>query len=146
MLNQYICLNCYNGNCDECADKHKVFPDCQHECNRQKEEARKMNVHKLDVVAENGVPFRVVVLVDGKSENFNTASLSNKSLVEFYDRRYDFTPDGQFTGHRIYLDTALEASVYTMSFDQPSWQMDSRTSRTVRDWLHFLVDRESVRV
>jgi hypothetical protein len=101
---------------------------------------------KLDVVAENGVPFRVVVLVDGKSENFQTASLGNRTLVEFYDLRHKHTPDGQFTGHRIYLDEALESSEYCMSWTEDSWGMDSRTSRVVREWLYFLVDREVVRM
>jgi hypothetical protein len=105
-----------------------------------------VNTYKLDVVAENGIPFRVVVLVDGRSENFNTSSMGDRSLVEFYDRRYDFTPDGQFTGHRLNLDTALEASQYVMDYSVEAWSMDTRTSRTVRDWLYFLVDRDCVRV
>lgn len=105
-----------------------------------------MKTLKLDVVAENGVPFRVVVLIDGKSENFETASLGDRTLVEFYDKRHSFTPDGQFTGHRIYLENALESSEYRMSWTEDSWRMDSRTSRVVRDWLYFLVDREVVKV
>ena len=90
--------------------------------------------------------FVVVVLVDGRSENFNTSSMGDRSLVEFYDRRYDFTPDGPFTGHRLNLDTALEASQYVMDYNVEAWSMDTRTSRTVRDWLYFLVDRDCVRV
>lgn len=104
------------------------------------------DVYKLDVVAENGVPFRVVALVNGRSENFSTASLGDRTLVEFYDRRYKFTPDGQFTGHCLYLETALEAGQYIMDFSEPNWQMDTRTSRKVRGWLQDLVDSNVVRV
>jgi len=103
------------------------------------------NVYKHDVVAENGVPYRVVAVVDGRSDNLNTRSLGNVTLVEFYDRRYEFTPDGHFTGLCLYLDSALEASVYSMNCD-PGCDMDSRTSRQVRDWLQSLVDSNSVRV
>lgn len=104
------------------------------------------NVYKLDVVAENGVPFRVVAVVDGKSENFSTASMGDRTLVEFYDRRYNFTPDGKFVS-RYYLDTMLEHSGgLNLHGGVESSTLNSVTWKTVREWLFFLVDRELVRV
>lgn len=104
------------------------------------------NVYKLDVVAENGVPYRVVAVVDGKSKNFTTASLGDRTLVEFYDRRYTFTPDGQFVS-RYYVDTMLEHSGgLNLHGGVDSWSLDSVTFRQVRSWLQSLVDSSSVRV
>lgn len=106
----------------------------------------KLNTFHLDTVAENGISFRVVVLVNGKSENFSTASLGNRTLVEFYDRRYDFTPDGQFVS-RYYLDTMLEHSgALNLHGGVDNWTLDSVTFRQVRSWLQSLVDSNSVLV
>jgi hypothetical protein len=105
-----------------------------------------LKIHKLDVVTENGVPFRVVVLVDGKSENFDTASLGKRTLVEFYDRRYNHTSDGQFTGGRYYIDSVIIGGDLTIDHNVEAWYIDSVTFRHIREWLYFLVDREIVRV
>jgi hypothetical protein len=96
----------------------------------------------MDVVAENGIPFRAVVLTDGKSENFVTKSMGDRSMIEFYDLRFMHTPDGQFTGGRYYLESVLDQG-RGLIFDGgvPAWQIDSRTWDTIRKWLSFLVDR-----
>lgn len=106
-----------------------------------------IKTHTMDVIAESGVPFRVVVLADGRSENYQTSSMGDRTLVEFYDRRYDHTKDGQFVS-RYYLDTMLEhgSSGLDLYGGVDSWKLDSVTFRQVREWLYFLVDRESVRV
>jgi hypothetical protein len=110
----------------------------------------------LDVTAANGVPFRVVLLLDGKSVNFPAASAKFTSLwgteplVEFYDARYrnvrGFTPDGQFVS-RYYLETLLGRDEQPLSAgksrrygldlqgDVPNWTIDATTMRTVGRWL-----------
>lgn len=106
------------------------------------------NVHKLDVVAENGVPFRVVVLTDGISENYGKLNDRGLTEVEFYDRRYPHTQDGQFTGARYYFDslTDTHGGGLMLHGGVDDWTLDSITWKTVREWLFFLVDRELVRV
>jgi len=103
-----------------------------------------METFKMDVVAENGIPFRVVVLVKGRSENFVTASMGERSLVEFYDMRYSHTPDGQFTGHRIYLHDAIVAPEFILDYGVEDWRIDSVTSRMVREWMLSLSASGSV--
>jgi hypothetical protein len=93
----------------------------------------------LDVPAENNVDFRVLVVTKDEGE----------STVEFYDRRYPHTVHGQFTGARYYLSTMLEhgsGAGLNLHGGVDDWTLDSVTFRKVRDWLQFLVDRESVRV
>jgi|SRR5882757_1851690 len=102
---------------------------------------------KLDVVAENGVPFRVVVMTDGISENFGKLNDRGAAEIEFYDRRYMHTPDGQFTGARYYFDSLLDVSGGLMlNGGVSSWTLDSTTWKLIREWLFFLVDRELVQV
>jgi len=102
----------------------------------------------LDVTAANGVPFRVVLLLDGKSTNFPASNRwrGKLPLVEFYDARYrnvrGFTPDGQFVS-RYYLETLLsvdpghERSRRGLDLEGgvPDWTIDAITMRTVAAWL-----------
>lgn len=93
---------------------------------------------KMDVLAENGVPFRVVFLPWGTSENYPAAK-SSVPTVEFYDRRYDHTPDGQFTGGRYTLDTIMEGNSFSglvLDTGSPNWRIDGDTMRLVRKWLN----------
>jgi hypothetical protein len=95
--------------------------------------------HSLDVIATHGTPFRVVFLADGMSLSRPAANKFNKdgpSLVEFYDRRYPQTPDGQFVAC-YHLDTLLEgrAGGLTLYGGAPSWIVDDATMNLIRFWL-----------
>lgn len=84
-------------------------------------------VFKMDVLAENGVPFRVCFI------------WGEKALVEFYDLRYDFTPNGQFTGARYYLDTLMEGNPFSglmLHGGVDSWRIDGDTMQLIRKWLN----------
>lgn len=98
--------------------------------------------YTLDVTADHDVPFRVVYLPSGRSHNFPRASDYGKPSVEFYDRRYGETPDGQFTGGRYFADTLLGLDGYGraeggLSLDGgiPAWSVDAATMDLVRAWL-----------
>jgi hypothetical protein len=83
----------------------------------------------LDVVAENGVPFRVIMDSIGGKE----------ATVSFYDRRTNSTVHGQFTGGSYYVSTLLEAnssSGLNLYSGVTDWTIDSATFRLVRDWLY----------
>ncbi len=87
---------------------------------------------KLDVMAENGVPFRVVFLPFGEN-------MSGAPLVKFYDRRYAHTPDGQFTGGRCDLSTILAGDSFSglnLYGGVPDWTVDGDTMHLVRKWLN----------
>lgn len=100
---------------------------------------------RLDVTATNGVPFRVVLLLDGKSDNFPAVGKwmgGGSPLVEFYDLRYrnvrGFTPDGQFVS-RYYLEALVgrdERYGLDLQGDVPNWTIDAATMRTVAAWLY----------
>jgi len=63
-----------------------------------------MTTH-FDFTTDRGIPMRVVLLQAGE-ENPNYPSVTSPApTVEFYDRRYQHTPDGQFTGGRYNLST-----------------------------------------
>ena len=102
---------------------------------------------RLDVTATNGVPFRVLLLLDGKSDNFPAASSKMTSLwgieplVEFYDARYrnvrGFTPDGQFIS-RYYPESLVgrfDRYGLDLQGDVPDWTIDDSTMRVVAAWL-----------
>jgi hypothetical protein len=97
-------------------------------------------VHTLDVAAANEVPFRIVVLADGVSVSRPAANKYNKddkALVEFYDRRYQHTPDGQFICC-YHLDVLLpdgEGGTFVLWGDVPNWRIDGATMEFIRSWL-----------
>lgn len=98
-------------------------------------------VHKLDVVAGNEVPFRIVFCPTGMSEGRPAANKYNKDdrpIVEFYDRRYDHTPEGQFVCC-YYVDTLLNpepsGGAFLLWTDVPAWRLDGATMAMVVTWL-----------
>jgi len=94
---------------------------------------------KMDVLAENGVAFRVVFLPWGTSENYPAAE-SDVPMVEFYDLRYSHTPDGQFTGGRYnFADMVKDYRSFAglvLDGGIDEWRIDGDTMHMVRRWLH----------
>ncbi|MFD4474680.1 hypothetical protein ACFWPU_00985 [Streptomyces sp. NPDC058471] len=80
----------------------------------------------MDFQAANGVPFRAVVEGD---------------KVSFYDRRYNHTEHGQFTGGRYYHDTLLDdaprlrESGLNLYGGVDSWRVDAKSMDAVLTWL-----------
>ncbi|AXH49350.1 hypothetical protein HWB76_gp050 [Streptomyces phage Blueeyedbeauty] len=97
---------------------------------------------RIDVLAENGVPFRAVFFPFGKSENYPAVD-TGEAMVEFYDYRYAkggrFTPDGQFTGARYNLSDLLEdRKPFTgliLDGGVESWRIDGDTFEMIVRWL-----------
>lgn len=89
--------------------------------------------HMIDVVAENGIPFRAVV----------NKKVDREAIIHFYDRRYHHTENGQFTGASYYVSTFLEASEGGLSLygGVADWTLDAVTFRMVRNWVRFLGDK-----
>jgi len=86
---------------------------------------------KMDVLAENGTPFRVVFLPFGNK-------FSDKPQVEFFDLRYNFTENGQFVT-RYNHETLLERDRFAgldLMMGEPSWQVDGDTMSIVLKWLN----------
>ena len=96
-------------------------------------------IHRLDVRAANGIPFRVVYVPPGQeSLNFPRLAADERDLVEFYDLRHPHTPDGQFVS-RYYVDTLMEGRTLDYGLDLDGgiedWTIDARTMRVVLGWL-----------
>jgi hypothetical protein len=91
---------------------------------------------KLDLLAENGVPFRVVFLPFGESENYPINS--GAPLVEFYDKRYAHTPDGQFVSRYDLLSIMEQSRFAGLNLDGgiPAWTVDGDSMSLVRKWLN----------
>lgn len=94
---------------------------------------------RIDVLAENNVPFRVVFLPFGESENYLSVN-TGEPMVEFYDKRYaNHTPDGQFTGARYNLSDLLKDrkpfSGLILDGSVDSWRIDGNTTELIVRWL-----------
>ncbi len=78
--------------------------------------------YDFESLTDNGwVPFRAVV---------------KEELIAFFDRRYDFTPNGQFTGASYYLDDFLSVeSGLQLYGGESSWYLSPKAVRSVKEWV-----------
>ncbi len=100
-------------------------------------------IFTLDVVSDRSVPFRVLYLPPGTvSPNIQEyrGDEDGGGRIEIYDRRYAFTPDGQFTGGRYYVRDIFDrppGQGLSLSFGSTmrDWFIDANTMEVVRSWL-----------
>jgi len=93
-------------------------------------------VTRLDVVAQNRVPFRAVFVPAGVPSPNRRIPAYPKGTVEFYDRRYDFTPDGQFVSD-YFVETLIRpgAGGLVLHGGVPAWIIDAGTMVQVTAWI-----------
>lgn len=96
-----------------------------------------------------GTEFRAVFIPKGvMCENYPTKD-DKHDIIEFYDRDFTHTPDGQFTGGRYRVETLLERQD-----EQPcglclyggiaKWRLSAQSMTTVLDWLKQCVSNVEV--
>lgn len=95
-------------------------------------------IDRIDVWSR-GIPFRVVYLpADTPSEHYPVEHkiAEGRARVEFYDRRYDFTPDGQFVS-RYYAEDLINKPVggINLAGGIPEWRLDNPTAFLVWSWI-----------
>ena len=101
-------------------------------------------IQRIDILGINGVPFRAVLVPAGEpSPNHNNSC--DEDVIEFYDRRYSHTPDGQFIA-RYYLSTLMQDHDLIVDCNMrgldlmgkiESWKSDARTVKMVLDWAAY---------
>lgn len=105
-----------------------------------------MLIMKLDITnTVTGVPFRVVYLpAQVTSENYPESCCveTGRARVEWYDRRYEHTPDGQFTGARYYPEDLLTTDFgLDLAGGVPDWKINGGAMILVRQWLWHAMGR-----
>ena len=91
-------------------------------------------IHIIDITNNEGIPFRAKLTVDPEP---------GKTKISFYDRRYDHTPDGQFTGGQYYANDIAQIPYgrgLNLHGGVSAWTIDGPTFTTVRDWLNRQID------
>ena len=92
----------------------------------------------LDIISYN-IPFTVRLVLNGDQYGLNKVltHLKNDPLVEFYDKRYPHTPDGQFVSN-YYLSTLLKRNDdvgLCLDGGIPDWNIAKREMNLVMNWL-----------
>ena len=85
----------------------------------------------MDVVAENGVPFRVILDTDEDRDG-------EKGMVYFFDLRYPHTENGQFTGANYRYQTMMEHPRFAglnLHGGVDNWTLDGDTFNLIFMWL-----------
>ena len=92
----------------------------------------------IDLIGYTGIPIRACFIKSGTQRpNFPNVAPVQGSLVEFYDKRYPFTPDGQFIGE-YYAETLLESSRdsgLNLNAGIPDWKIGVDAKKLVMDWV-----------
>lgn len=85
--------------------------------------------------------FRVLYIPQGVEHPHSPTVKEDKPLVEYYDKAYDHTTDGQFTGGRYYAETlikdydALKNRGLCLYGDVPSWNVCASEMKIVMSWI-----------
>jgi hypothetical protein len=93
-------------------------------------------IQRLDLIR-----FRVLYIPVGVEHPHYPAVKEEKPLVEFYDKFYDHTPDGQFTGGRYFAETLLEDSKrlrtvgLSLYGDVPAWVIFPSEMNLTINWI-----------
>lgn len=91
-------------------------------------------ISKIDLP---GTCFRAVFIPNGETpENFPAAK-DNYDLIEFYDRDYDHTPDGQFVT-RYRAETLLARDPIQglcLMGHEPKWNIKQQDMETLYFWM-----------
>lgn len=97
---------------------------------------------KLDVRTVTGVPMRVIYLPAGMPSMHYPAEYdpnnATTARIEWYDKRFAHTTDGQFTGGRYYLKDMLamaDGVGLMLQTDVDAWGIDGPTMDLVKTWL-----------
>jgi hypothetical protein len=104
-------------------------------------------IGRIDIRGIKGTPMRVIYVQPGdKSPNYATEP-GRHGLVEFYDLRYDHTPDGQFIT-RYLPDTYMKGWQGDGGYDCgrgldlqcniPDWKIGADTRLIVGQWINYL--------
>lgn len=97
----------------------------------------------LQVVNRSGIPFNVKVLFKGDRYGLRKCLVhdEDRPLVEFYDARYDFNPEGQFVSS-YYVETILsnnsKDSGLCLDGGIPDWYIDAEAMQEVYRYLQSI--------
>lgn len=94
----------------------------------------------MDIVTDNGIPFRVVY----ENRVYRSGAIAEKPTVAFYDARYDFDAHGQFVSDYDRESLLERRRGYGMDLqgDVPNWYIDAGSMDLVLRWLTHLVTGE----
>lgn len=90
-----------------------------------------------------GTYFRVIYLPANEPSPNCEARCEKRATVEFYDRRYAHTPDGQFTGGSYHAETLLYdwhtkkpgTGGLILQGHVPAWNVSGPSMNLVRSWI-----------
>lgn len=94
-------------------------------------------IEMLDIENSQGVPFRVVYIPAGVScPHCADSYCDGENRVEFYDRRYDLTPNGQFIS-AYFASTIVNKPVggIDLAGGVADWKIDTRAMFHVWSWV-----------
>jgi hypothetical protein len=98
-------------------------------------------INRIDILSRNNTPIRVLLIPMGEDNpNFPAASFrKTENIVEFYDLRHPFTPDGQFITRydRDSLDSQEGIKGLDLMGYEPDWKISGRTFNMVDLWLDY---------
>jgi hypothetical protein len=83
--------------------------------------------------------FTVRVVLTGERYGREGCLTADETLVEFWDRRYEHTPLGQFTGARFFLTSLLAGQQHLHGLNLcghvPAWTVGAADMAVVSGWL-----------
>ena len=101
------------------------------------------SVIRIDIMGVAKTPMRALYIPANKqSPNHPRKPTDTEDLIEFYDSRYDHTPDGQFISafYTLTLKNIKDkVKGLPLCGDVPEWHIDGDTICIVLNWIRYHV-------
>lgn len=93
---------------------------------------------RIDIQGKTGIPMRAILIPAGETQPNHDVQPDKHELIQFYDSRYDHTPDGQFISE-YRTETFLTNTGHGIDLygSEKDWTIDARTWALVRDWIFY---------
>jgi hypothetical protein len=97
----------------------------------------------MDFVS-NGIPFRALIIEQGDKFGLNDCLVNRNSvpIVQFFDRRYNFSENGQFVSS-YYISTLInrdKKDALCLQGGVPDWNISAASMSLVVSWLEEFSD------
>jgi hypothetical protein len=96
-------------------------------------------IYRMDIRSKTKNPIRIIYIIPG-NDFPNHPMRCSEAIVEFYDLRYSFTPDGQFIS-RYEISTLFSAGIEKVGLyldgDEKDWMISSVTMKLIQNWITY---------
>jgi hypothetical protein len=102
-------------------------------------------IKRIDVIGINGIPIRVVFVGQNELCPNHPNHIEKHDMIEFYDSRFDNTPDGNLIiryGYHTFKVLTRSSETFSLSPDL-NIEIDKHTADILSIWISYLESKSN---